>query len=311
MTGATGHVGGRLLALLLDDPEIDRIRTVARGDVPAHPKIHHTRADLTAREARDALDGVDVLWHLGAQLWRSRDGRQIDVNLAGTANVLAARPAHIVFASSAAVYGAHPDNPVPITEALAPRPNAECPYAWHKLEAERMCAEATATTVVRICAVLGAHADRRVARATMGYKAAVPALRRTRQAMQFIDEDDAAAGLFAAGRSPDVGGCFNLATEDWLSAEAIADISGGRVIALPRRLAIAASELGFRLRVLPFGADRSSLLGGPLALDPSHAIAEFGWKPTMTSAAVLGRALQPAQPPRAQPAPERPAQTAR
>src|SRR5581483_8527542 len=33
LTGATGHLGGRLLALLLGDPRIERVRTVARGDV--------------------------------------------------------------------------------------------------------------------------------------------------------------------------------------------------------------------------------------------------------------------------------------
>ena len=262
---------------------------MARGDVPAHPKLVHTRADLTSGEARRALDGVDVLWHLGAQLWRSRDGRQIEVNLGGTENVVASRPGHVVFASSAAVYGAHPDNPVPITEALTPRPNAECPYAWHKLEAERMCTDAAPTAVMRISAVLGPHADPRVARATLGYRVAVPAFRHTAQALQFIDEDDAAAGLLAAGELAATG-CFNLATEDWLTAEGIARVAGGRVVRLPRSAAISVSEAGYRLGLLPFGADRSSLLGGPLALDPTRAMTELGWKPTATSAEVLRRA---------------------
>ena len=35
----------------------------------------------------------------------------------------------LVLASSAAVYGAWPDNPLPIDEGHEPHPNVECPYA--------------------------------------------------------------------------------------------------------------------------------------------------------------------------------------
>ena len=88
-------------------------------------------------------NGCDVLVHLGFQLWRSPDAE--GANVGGTANVVASRPGRIVLASSAAVYGAWPDNPLPLTEAHAPRPNRQCPYAGHKLEAEHRCADAAPT----------------------------------------------------------------------------------------------------------------------------------------------------------------------
>jgi nucleoside-diphosphate-sugar epimerase len=271
------------------------VRTIARGPLAPHPKLVHTRADLCDAAVPRALAGVDVLWHLGAQLWRSADGRQIAVNIDGTINALAARPGHMVLASSAAVYGAHPDNPLPITERHQPRPNAECPYAWHKLEAERLCREAGPCAVLRLCAILGPHADPGVAKATAGYRRAVPAIRGVPEGIQFLDEDDAAAGLLAAGLGQ-LEGTWNLATDDWLDAAGISRISGGRVVRLPRGLAVRASELAFRLRLLPFGADRSSLLDGPLALDPSTARADLGWKATATSAEVLRRFLRPRPP---------------
>lgn len=261
---------------------------MARGDVPTHPKHTHTRADLTSAEAKRALEGVDVLWHLGAQLWRSRDGRQRQVNLEGTENVIGAHPGHVVLASSAAVYGAHPDNPLPITEDHPPRPNDECPYAWHKLEAERMCFDAGPTAVTRISAVLGPHADPLVIKASQGYKVAVPTIRGVPSALQFLDEDDAAAGLLEAGIRR-YEGVLNLATADWMTAADIATVAGGRVLPLPRRATISVSEVGYRVRLLPFGADRSSLLNGPLALDPSRAASALAWKPRFGSAEVLGR----------------------
>jgi len=264
---------------------------VARGPLDAHPRVTHTRADLCSPEARDALKGVDVLWHLGAQLWRSRDARQIAVNIEGTINVAAAGAARIVLASSAAVYGAHPDNPLPITEDQPPRPNAECPYAWHKLEAEQIVAAAGPAAVLRIGAVLGPHADAAVARAARGYRWIVPAVAAP-QALQFLDEDDAAGALLAAGTS-DATGVWNVAPPDWLDEHDIARMAGGRVLRLPTRAALTVAELGLRARVLPFGADRACLLDGPLALDPSRALDAFGWRATRSSAEVLTAALAP------------------
>jgi len=288
-----------VLAALLADGRVDRVRTVARGDLAPHPKLVHTRADLCDPLARRALDGVDVLWHLGAQPWRTREGRQIAVNIDGTANVLGARPAHVVLASSAAVYGAHPSNPLPIPETHPPAPNAECPYAWHKLEAEQLCRDTGSCGVVRLCAVVGPHADPAVRKAAAGYRRAVPALRGSEPALQFLDEDDAAGALLAAGWRR-LSGVWNVATTDWLDATDLARVAGGRVIRLPRRWATWGAELGFRLRWLPFGADRACLIDGPLALDPGLARTELGWEATHSSASALARFLGRAPDPAAQ-----------
>jgi nucleoside-diphosphate-sugar epimerase len=260
---------------------------VARRPLPAHPKLAHTRADLREESARRALEGVDVLYHLGFQLWRDKGGNHLGpVNVEGTTNVLAAKPGRVVFASSAAVYGAWPDNPLPITEDVEPRPNPEVAYAHHKLEAERLCGDAAPTVALRISAVLGAHADRRVKRSAAGYRLAVPAVRGATQALQFLHEDEAAAALHTAGRS-DVTGVLNVATEDWLSEHDIARIAGGRVLRLPLGLVLRSSEVAVRLRLMPFGADRAIFLNGPVALDPGAAADALGWRPTRRSAEVL------------------------
>lgn len=262
---------------------------MARRPVAPHPKLVHTEADVREDAAREALAAVDVLWHLAFALWRGDDTRS--VNRDGTRNVLAARPARIVLASSAAVYGAWPDNPLPLIEDDWPRPNRECPYAGDKLAAERWCSESAPTLAMRIGAVLGGHADRRVAKATAGYRLVVPAIRGKRDALQFLDEDDAAAALHAAGASPATG-VVNVAPTDWLTADDIARIAGSRVARVPKRLLLASSEAGYRLRLLPFGADRSILVDGPLALDPRRAADVLGWQATRTSAQVLATALQ-------------------
>jgi nucleoside-diphosphate-sugar epimerase len=289
LTGATGHLGSRLLARLLADPDVTRVRSVARRPLPAHPKLVHTRCDLCDPAASAALAGADVLWHLGFSLWRDRSARA--VNLRGTSNVLAGKPGRVVLASSAAVYGARPDNPLPIAEDWPPRPNRECPYAADKLTCERRCLDAGPPALaLRIGAVLGPHADPRVRQAVSGYRRAVPGVAGANEALQFLDEDDVARALHLAGKSTAVG-VLNVAPDDWLSASDVAHLARSRVVRLPLPLLLAGSELAFGLKLLPFGADRTILLNGPLALDSRRTMAALGWRATHTSAAVLAAAL--------------------
>ena len=275
--------------MLLEDAEVEQVRSVARRPVAPHPKLVHTQADLRDPAARAALVGVDVLFHLGFQLWRAPDAES--ANLDGTGNVVAARPGRIVFASSAAVYGAWPDNPLPIDEDHDPRPNAECPYAAHKLEAERLYAQAAPTVSLRICSVLGPHADPLVRKASLALRRLVPAARGRRQAVQFLHEDDAATALHGAGSAPGLEGVYNVATEDWIDEEGVAAVSGGHVVRLPFPLLVRGSEVAARLRLLDFGADRAVFLNGPFAVSPKKAAQDWDWRPTRSSADVLRQFL--------------------
>jgi nucleoside-diphosphate-sugar epimerase len=260
------------------------VRSVARRPLPPHPKLRHTEADIRDPVVRRALGGCDVLVHLGFQLWRSPDAE--GTNLGGTANVVAAAPSRIVLASSAAVYGAWPDNPVPVDERWVPRPNRECAYASHKLEAERRCADAAPTAALRICSVLGPHADALVRKATAGLRRVIPAARGRRQAVQFLHEDDAATAVLAAVHES-VDGVYNIAPEDWLDEHAVATIAGGRVVRLPLGLLVRGSNLAARLHLMGFGADRAIFLNGPVALDPGRAFEAFRWRAERDSAQVL------------------------
>jgi nucleoside-diphosphate-sugar epimerase len=263
--------------------------------------LAHVSADLRDDAARTALEGADILYHLAARVWQGRGAAGLRemyaVNVEGTRNVLRARPQAVVLASSAAVYGAWPDNPLPLDEAWPARPNQECPYAQYKFLSEQVCAElASCWVVVRLAAVLGPHADARVSRAVRGYRLAVPAVRGVPQAVQWLDEADAVKGLLAAGRDLLQGRksdreVVNVAPADWLSATEAARLSRSRVLAVPRRVLIAGSQLGRQLRLAPFGADRAALVGGPLALSVAKAGRLLGWRPSKTSAAVFSAAL--------------------
>jgi hypothetical protein len=65
------------------------------------------------------------------------------------------------------------------------------------------------------------------------------------------------------------------------------------VVRLPVRVLLFAADTAFRLRLLPFGADRAILIAGPLGVDGARAAREFGWRATRGSADVLSAALLP------------------
>src|SRR5215211_6538273 len=118
--GAGGRPGGRAGA----------------GAVTARAAI--ARAQV---RVRPALAGVDtlVLFPLIDAADRNEEGRRARV-LEGTRRSLeaAAGAATVVLWSSGVVYGAHPDNPVPIPETQPPRPNPEFPAAGILAESEQV-----------------------------------------------------------------------------------------------------------------------------------------------------------------------------
>ena len=140
--------------------------------------------------------------------------------------------------------------------------------------------------------MLGPHADPLVKKASAGLRKVVPAARGRRQALQFVHEDDAAAALLTAVKRADVSGVVNIATEAWLDENAVAEVSGGRVVRLPFPLLLHGSEVARRLHLMDMGADRAVLLNGPLALDSTKAARDLGWKARQNSAEVLKTFLE-------------------
>ena len=318
LTGATGYIGGLVLERLLASPDVAEVRSLARRPLvqaarvaQAGPPVSrdgptsrllHTLGDLRdATAVRGALEGCDVVFHLAAQVWQGRGPRapelMHEVNVQGTRNVVAVG-APVVLASSVSVYGAWPDNPLPLHEDHPARPNRECPYAAHKLASEQVCAAGREPWVaVRLAAVLGPRADQGVARAVLGYRVAVPAVSRAPQAVQWMDEADAADILLTAGKDLLGPGraarqVVNAGTSDWLSAPDAAALARSRVVKAPRALWVAAGELSRRLRLSPFGADRACLVDGPLAVSVERADDLLGWGPTRSSVQVFGDALR-------------------
>jgi nucleoside-diphosphate-sugar epimerase len=117
------------MAALERDPAVGQVRGMARR--PFDPaaegweKVAYRRGDILDRGSLAALfDGVDVAVHLAFAIFGDREESR-RINLEGSRNAFEAAidagVKRLVYASSVAAYGFHPENPQPLTEDVPAR----------------------------------------------------------------------------------------------------------------------------------------------------------------------------------------------
>ncbi len=228
VTGASGLVGQRLLSRLADDERVTRLIGLDVRDPRRRVRgLEFQRVDIAGAELKPLLEGVEVVVHLATVVDPIPDeAHMARVNVEGTRRVLDAVAAvgarKVIRVSSATVYGAWPNNPVPLTEEATLGPNPGFAPAVHAAEAERLLAEwreehpAVTVTTLRSAPVLGPGAERLPSRLLLGR----PPLR-VRGAtppVQAVHVDDLVSALQLAV-TIDMPGTYNAAADSWLSAD--------------------------------------------------------------------------------------------
>ncbi|HYP22986.1 MAG TPA: NAD-dependent epimerase/dehydratase family protein [Actinomycetota bacterium] len=256
ITGSSGYLGARLVELLAADESVTRIVGFdVRPPKAPHPKLVFDEVDVRSPALAARLEGVDCLFHLAFVMDPIRDEtRMRDVNVNGSQNVFKtagrAGVGRIVYTSSAVVYGAHPDNDVPLTEDSPLRANLDFSYAAHKLEVEYVLRELADdlsdahVVVFRPAVVGGPDADNAWSHLVeqpllFGVAGHTPPL-------QLVHEEDVARALHWA-LTTDASGTFNLAAEGWLEASDALALADRRVRYLPEPLAFTVAEKAWRL----------------------------------------------------------------
>jgi UDP-glucose 4-epimerase len=146
VTGGTGFIGANLVRHLAATGTVEQLRVIDDGSSsppdrldPSAVRLYHGSI-MDERLLAEAVDGMDAVVHLAARASVVESVQEPllchEVNATGTVRVLdacrRAGGAHVVVASSAAVYGADPVLPTPETQPPDPR----SPYAASKLAAE-------------------------------------------------------------------------------------------------------------------------------------------------------------------------------
>ena len=179
-------------------------------------------------------------------------------NVRGTQTVLTAAAAagvsRVVLLSSAMVYGAHPDNLVPLPEDSQLRASSDIGLLADLLEIERLGAVAPLShpgmevTMVRPATIVGANADTSLTRHFEAPRLLV--LRGSRPRWQFCHVDDLASALACAAVG-EVTGIVTVRSDGWLEQDDLERISGLHRIELPSQWHSAQPNGCNRLGILP------------------------------------------------------------
>lgn len=243
--------------------------------------------DLTAVDP--ASDTVDVVVHLlpgdhDALAARAKSAAEDTPGVLDVASKVSAR--HLVVLSSALVYGAWPNNPVPLTEEATLRPDFGFAYARQLATVEQMaddwrCRRADrSVTVLRPVPSMAADGTSSLVRALaagMGGRMAeddVPA--------QFVHLDDLADAVVLAV-SKQLDGIYNVAPDGFVPGSRVRALSGmAPRLRLPARLAETVAGLQWRFQRGPIPPGLRPYVRSPWLVSNDRLRAE-GWSPKVTN----------------------------
>ncbi|HKJ71616.1 MAG TPA: NAD-dependent epimerase/dehydratase family protein [Gammaproteobacteria bacterium] len=293
VTGVGGHLAQALLPRLLEWPGIDEVVGLDWRPVTyPHPRFRFVRADIRDADLADHLTDVDAVVHmafvvLGSALGRRRKERSLmrSINLEGSRNLFnAARRAgvrHVVYTSSVAVYGAWPENPVPLDEDDQRRPMPGFGYSEDKaavefwLDAFEREPGPPSIARLRLHAVVGPNAQpllNRLARTrfTIRTPGEPPPV-------QCLWEEDAVDAILSALHSR-AAGAYNIAASGPRPWPELAGRHHRFTVGIPYRAAETAHRLLWR--VTPAFGDPGWLAGMryPLVVDCGRAARALHWR---------------------------------
>ena len=227
-----------------------------------------------------------VVWTAGADPdARARRRESLTAGAAVMFGRLAAA-SHVVIVSSAMVYGAWENNPVPLTEDAVLRPDTEFRYASQLAAVEqmaddwRLAGEGRTVTVLRPAVTMAADGTSGLARALaagLGQRFAIddpPA--------QFLHLDDLASAVVLGVRRR-LDGAYNVAPDGSVPAASVRALAGARPrVRLPDRVAEVSNALRWRFQRGPIPPGLRSYTRAPwlVANDRLRAV---GWRPTVTN----------------------------
>ncbi|MEU2115694.1 SDR family oxidoreductase [Streptomyces sp. NPDC058700] len=300
VTGAASGVGDLLTRRLAASDEIKKIIAIdeRRGDVAeAHWHILDVRDPAIAEKLR----GADVVVHLAVDLDLETDpAARTAYNVRGTQTVLTAAAAagvhRVVLCTSAMVYGALPDNDIPLSEDAELRATAEATGVGDMLEIERLGRRAPRAhpglhvTVVRPAVLVGGT-DTALTRYFESPRLLVVA--GSRPTWQFCHVDDLVSALEYAALEK-VEGEFVVGCEGWLEQEEVEELSGIRRMELPSAVALGAAARLHRIGLTPSPAGDLAYTMHPWVVSVGR-LHDAGWRPKWTNEEVLTALLDEVQ----------------
>ncbi|MEW6444239.1 MAG: SDR family oxidoreductase [bacterium] len=288
ITGVSSYFAQGLLPLLQGDVRIEKI---VGFDIKP-PRRPVAKLEFHQKDVRDPgigalFEKADTVVHLAFIVDEPKDKSvSRSINVEGSRNVLQAiegKPVRkILYTSSIASYGAHPDNPLDLTEDRPLRPTVDCYYSVDKVEVEKVFEEFKSRhpeillTIFRPSLIFGPN-TRNMFSQMFEFKV-MPTLLGKDPPIQFLHEEDLSRALHQA-IVEDHPGIFNIAGKDPVPMSRLMRAMGSRAVPLPTGLVKAAANLLFRLGKMPFSQAWVSMQEYPVTVSTARFEKEFGWAP--------------------------------
>lgn len=260
ITGIASGLGPALLSQLEVDPDISQVVGLDVRDAPAAGEklVYHRRSVTEPFDELFAQHRVTCAVHLAFEDDPRDRARAEAVNLGGTRNFLAACHAAkvetVVLLSSAAAYGARPDNPEWLFEGAPLRAGARCPAGFDHARMEALAYEyVSGHPDVRLVIVRPAPIVGPTTGGVLGRLVDAPLLLAplgVDPVLQLVHEDDATRCIHRLIKTERVG-VFNLAADGFVTLSQVARLVERSVLRLPTPL----------LRLLLWAGRRLGLLG--------------------------------------------------
>ncbi len=292
VTGAAGAVGRRVVAMLTEAGSGDRVIALDRDSLDdlaflpgsGSATLEPRQVDLLSADLDAVMADVDVVVHLAEDRSRKANARVARTILerllsaAGTNGIK-----HFVLLSSGLVYGAHSDNPVPITESGRMRPSGLA-HAELKADLEAQASAWAAAGGVRLTVLRPAVALSEGDSSWIGSAMRAALAIRPEQVdppFQFVHHDDLARAVVHTV-THDLAGVYNVASDGWIGADAFRALRGETEVRLPERAG------HIRHRGAKAFADRSLLEGlEPYVTHPwvmaTDKLQATGWQATYSN----------------------------
>jgi nucleoside-diphosphate-sugar epimerase len=293
VTGAAHDLGLAVTARLAQSERFSRVIAIddRRGDLTG---VVWRVVDIRDPALAGRLAGIDVIVHTDLDLAAGSDPKaRRAFNVRGAQTLLTAAAAEgvgrVVLVTSAMVYGASPDNPVPIDEHAPLGADPDGSVVGDFIEIEQLAERSprtnpgTALTVVRPAALVGEGIDTLITRHFESPR--LLAVKGCAPRWQFCHVADllSAIELAAAG---DVGGTFAVGSDGWLDQDQVEQLSGLRRIELPAGVTFATAQRLYRAGITPAPVADLHYVVYPWVVDCA-TLRDAGWKPSVTNAEAL------------------------
>lgn len=251
-----------------------------------------------------ALADVDVLVHLAwepdlslalAEQPAARRARQLAQARTLTTAAAAAGVPHLVVVTSAMVFGARADNPVPLPEdspLRAQEPEglvADLVAVEAELDGVTRRHPALRVTILRPAAMVGPGVDTMITRHFEAPR--LLTLRGTTPAWKFCHLQDLASALITIAHRNDLPDQLTVSAPGTLSQAQVEELSGMRRIELAEATAHAAADRLHKLGVVPVPASDLAFVSHPWAAEPVR-LTSHGWLPAHDNVACLATLLE-------------------